>query len=144
MNSILAALMATGAAATESNKYGDWDIDSLLGGLNTTLRSWGGLLVVVIGLVMVIVAVIKIAKGLISHGKTQTNWVVNIILFFLGGALCFGGGWNLVAGISEGGDKTLQTIGEKGKEAPKDGAAIVLQLPDFNTDIGDELVIDVA
>lgn len=138
MNPILAALMTA-----EANKYGDWDIDSLLGGLNTTLRTWGGVFVVVVGLIMVIVAVIKIAKGLISHGKTQTNWVINIILFFLGGALCFGGGWDLVAGISEGGDKTLQTIGEKGKEAPKT-SAIVLQLPDFNTDIGDELVIDVA
>ena len=139
MNSIISALysfLMTSSAAS----YGAWDIDAILGGLNTTLRSWGGLLVVIIGLVMVIVAVFKIAKGLISHGKSQTNWVVNIVLFFVGGALCFGGGWGLIEGVSKGGDATLQHIGEAGASATT--STILLQLPEYSTAIGDTLVIN--
>lgn len=139
MDSIISALysfLMTSSAAS----YGAWDINALLNGLNSTLRQWGGLFVVIVGLVMVIVAVIKIAKGLISHGKSQTNWVINIVLFFVGGALCFGGGWDLIQGISQGGDATLQQIGEAG--ASTTTTTILLQLPEYSTAIGDALVIN--
>lgn len=89
-----------------------WSINNFLNNLNENLSKWGGMLVVVVGLVMVIVAVIKIAKGLMGGGRAQTNWVLNIVLFFLGGALAFGGGWSLVQGISKGGSDTLNDLGK--------------------------------
>lgn len=94
-----------------ANTLSGWSINNFLTNLNKNLNLWGGLLIVVVGLVMVIVAVIKIAKGLMSS-KGQTNWVLNIVLFFLGGALAFGGGWSLVQGISQGGSDTLNDLGK--------------------------------
>ena len=47
-----------------------------------------------------------------SSGRGQTNWVLNIVLFFIGGALAFGGGWGLVQGISQGGSDTLNDLGK--------------------------------
>lgn len=89
-----------------------WSVNNFLTNLNKNLNLWGGLLIVVIGIIMVIVAVVKIAKGLMSSGRSQTNWVLNIVLFFLGGALAFGGGWSLVQGVSQGGSDTLNDLGK--------------------------------
>ncbi len=95
-----------------ANTMSGWSINNFLTNLNKNLNLWGGLLIVVVGLVMVIVAVVKIAKGLMSSGRGQTNWVLNIVLFFIGGALAFGGGWGLVQGISQGGSDTLNDLGK--------------------------------
>lgn len=89
----------------------DWSVNGFLNNLNSSLFSWGKVIVVIIGVVMVIVGVFNIAKGLMSGGRGQTNWVVNIALFFLGGALAFSGGWGLVQSVSEGGAKTLNDLG---------------------------------
>ena len=95
-----------------ANTMSGWSINNFLTNLNKNLNLWGGLLIVVVGLVMVIVAVVKIAKGLMSSGRGQTNWVLNIVLFFIGGALAFGGVWGLVQGISQGGSDTLHDLGK--------------------------------
>jgi hypothetical protein len=95
-----------------ANTMSGWSINNFLTNLNKNLNLWGGLLIVVVGLIMVIVAVVKIAKGLMSSGRGQTNWVLNIVLFFIGGALAFGGGWGLVQGISQGGSDTLNDLGK--------------------------------
>lgn len=95
-----------------ANTMSGWSINNFLTNLNKNLNLWGGLLIVVVGLIMVIVAVIKIAKGLMSSGRGQTNWVLNIVLFFIGGALAFGGGWGLVQSISQGGSDTLNDLGK--------------------------------
>lgn len=95
-----------------ANTMSGWSINNFLTNLNKNLNLWGGLLIVVVGLVMVIVAIVKIAKGLMSSGRGQTNWVLNIVLFFLGGALAFGGGWGLVQGIAQGGSDTLNDLGK--------------------------------
>lgn len=89
-----------------------WSINNFLTNLNKNLSAWGQLFVVVVGLVMVIVAIVKIAKGLMSGGRAQTNWVLNIVLFFVGGALAFGAGWGLVQNISKGGSDTLNDLGK--------------------------------
>lgn len=95
-----------------ANTMSGWSINNFLTNLNKNLNLWGGLLIVVVGLIMVLVAVVKIAKGLMSSGRGQTNWVLNIVLFFIGGALAFGGGWGLVQGISRGGSDTLNDLGK--------------------------------
>lgn len=89
----------------------DWSVNGFLNNLNSSLFSWGKIIVVIIGVVMVIVGVFNIAKGLMSGGRGQTNWVLNLALFFIGGALAFSGGWGLVEGIAAGGAKTLNDLG---------------------------------
>lgn len=89
----------------------DWSINGFLTNLNSSLFSWGKIIVVIIGVVMVIVGVFNIAKGLMGGGRGQVNWVLNLALFFIGGALAFGSGWTLVQDISKGGASTLNDLG---------------------------------
>ena len=89
----------------------DWSVTGFLTNLNSSLFAWGKILVIIIGVIMVIAGVIQIAKGLMSGGRGQTNWVLTIALFFVGGALAFSGGWGLVQCISDGGAKTLNDLG---------------------------------
>lgn len=92
----------------------DWSVNNFLNNLNNSLFKWGGIIVVIIGVVMVIVGVFNIAKGLMSGGKGQVNWVLNLALFFIGGAIAFGGGWNLIKNVSKSGSTTINDLG-KGK-----------------------------
>lgn len=87
-----------------------WDIGTFLQNATNTLKEWGNYFIILIGVVMVVVAVYQIAKGLISHGKTQTNWFVAAGLLLVGGALMVGG-FTWVAGIAEGGKKTIDDLG---------------------------------
>lgn len=89
----------------------DWSINNFLTNLNSSLFTWGSIIVVIIGVVMVIVGVFNIAKGLMGGGRGQVNWVLNLALFFIGGALAFGGGWGLVQNISKSGSSTLNDLG---------------------------------
>lgn len=93
------------------NQTDQWSINNLLNNVSGSLSTWGRVLVVIVGLVMVIVSVFKIAQGLMSGGRGQVNWVLNIILFFVGGMLAFGGGWSTLQSLSQGGEKTLDQLG---------------------------------
>ena len=88
-----------------------WDLGSFLQNATETLKQWGGYLIILIGVVMVIASVYQIAKGLISHGKTQTNWAIAIILLILGGAFMVGG-FSFVSNIASGGKKTIEDLGQ--------------------------------
>ena len=63
-----------------------------------------------IGVVMVVWSVVMIARGLISHGKTQVSWPVAIILLILGGAFMVGG-FSFVSNIASGGKQTIEDLG---------------------------------
>lgn len=89
--------------------------------LYTMLRQWGNTLIIIIGVVMMIVAVWQIAKGLIQHGKSNTNWAVAIALLIIGGALAsFGatiggdnvGAWKWLEEIAGGGKQTIMDLGK--------------------------------
>ena len=80
----MSPVMATAMLATV------WRICTVLNNVRDLLRWWGGALMMVIGVVMVLVGVWKIAQALISHGKTQANWVVNIALIVVGILFCAG------------------------------------------------------
>lgn len=68
----------------------DWRINNVLENLRSSLRSWGAGLMMIVGVVMIIFGIFKIAQGMISHGKTQVNWVVNILLIIVGALFCAG------------------------------------------------------
>lgn len=110
----------------DNNSTGGWSVQNFLTNTNSTLRTWGGIIVSIIGVVMVIVAIFNIGKGLMGGGRGQVNWVLNIILFLVGGALAFGGGWGLVESASKGGSDTLNQLGT--------GQAIIYEVDDVGTD----------
>lgn len=87
-----------------------WDLGSFLQNATSTLKTWGGYLIILIGVVMVVWSVVMIARGLISHGKTQTSWPVAIILLILGGAFMVGG-FSFVSNIASGGKQTIEDLG---------------------------------
>lgn len=103
----------------------EWDLNSLLQNLNTSMNTWGSLIVTIIGLVMVIVGVYKIAKGLMSHGQGQVNWVLNIALIVIGGMLAWSSGWSLVKDFAGGAKDTIEELGGGGGAG---GGAIVMDV----------------
>lgn len=68
----------------------DWKINNVLAKVKGNLREWGKLLMMIVGVVMIIFGIFKIAQGMISHGKTQVNWVINILLIVVGALFCAG------------------------------------------------------
>lgn len=111
--SIMNTIMLTMLTGAGSN----WSVTKFLENLTEQLKKWGGLIMVLLGVVMVIVAVYQIASGLMSHGRKQTNWFVAVALLLLGGALCVGGAgdtWNWVTGIAAGGKQTIDDLGQGG------------------------------
>lgn len=92
----------------------DWNVESILTEAKKKIESWGKILVVVIGLIMVIAGIIQVAQGLISHGKAQTNWPVAIGLIVIGGALAFGTGWSFVKNVAGGLGKEAEGLGGTG------------------------------
>lgn len=90
--------------------YGAWDLGSFLQNMTETIKTWGGYFIILIGVVMIIVSVYQIAKGLITHGRGQTNWFVAVFLLILGGAFAVGG-YSFVANIASGGKKTIEDLG---------------------------------
>lgn len=106
-------LMATGTGLPAT-----FDVEQFLINSAAKLKTWGGLLLILIGVVMMICAIWKIASGLISHGKKQVSWAVCIIMLILGGALCsFALGdeaWAWVQGIAQGGKDTIDDLGGTG------------------------------
>lgn len=107
MQNMVSNVMAKG---TESGVK-EWDIGNFLKNATSTLKGWVGMLIMLIGVVMIAVGIIKIAGALISHGKKQTSWAVNIILVILGGAF-LGGGWEFVSSIASSGQNTIDELGK--------------------------------
>ena len=118
-NSLLAGLTAFIDVISNfmSGSGSSFSVGNFLNGLNNSLFNWGKVIVVIIGVVMVIVGVFNIAKGLMSGGRAQTNWVLNLVLFFVGGAIAFGGGWGLVQNVSAGGSDTIYEMANGGVAA---------------------------
>lgn len=87
-----------------------WDLTTFFENVVQAVQRWGGMFIVLLGVIMIIVAVYQAAKGLISHGKTQTNWFITATLLILGGALAVGG-WSWVYSLARGGQITLNQLG---------------------------------
>lgn len=113
------SILANGT--TGSTGDSSWSVTNFLNNATSQIQEWLGALIVLIGFVMVGFGVYQIAKGLISHGKQQTNWVIAILLLIMGGALV-AGGFSLVMTIAEGGKQTIEDLGNS------NGATIIPRL----------------
>lgn len=96
-----------------SNILADWSMDNLLNGANNKLQTWAALGVAVLGIIMVIVALFKFGKGMMSD-RAQTNWVLVIVLFLVGATLAFGSGWKFVHDMSDFGVNTINEVNNAG------------------------------
>lgn len=86
-----------------------WTIDEFLSQLGVMMDRWGAALMTVLGLAMIIVGIFKICKGLMSD-RAQTNWLMCIVLLFVGGLLAFNG-WSKIQSVAQGGGQTLYEMG---------------------------------
>ena len=85
-------------------------ISNILKGASNKLQEWGQWFLVVIGVAMVIYGVFQIAKGMMSGGRGQTNWVMAIGCIIVGGLLSVSGGWNFISNMASGSGKEIQNM----------------------------------
>ena len=89
---------------------GSQSLSTFIEALFQQLGIWGSWIVGVIGVVMIIVGIYQIAKGIMSGGKGQTNWVMAILCLLLGGALAAGGGWALLGTFTDSSNTTIDKL----------------------------------
>lgn len=85
-------------------------ISNILKGASHQLQKWGQWFLVVIGVAMVIYGIFQIAKGMMSGGRGQTNWVMAIGCVIVGGLLSVSGGWGFVANLAKGSGEEIQNM----------------------------------
>ena len=61
-----------------------WKLSTFLGNSKHLVANVGAAICIILGAVMVIVALVKVATGLLSHGKKQTEWVPIVVLGVVG------------------------------------------------------------
>lgn len=96
-----------------------WELGTFLENVFSTIKDWGGLVILIIGAAMIVVSVYQVAKALMSHGQGQTSWPKIIIMFLLGGALIAAGGaaasgtdvFGWLTNIGAGGRETIDQLG---------------------------------
>ena len=114
--SLAVTLANTGKSGTESalSEESSWSILNLFTNAGKTVQTIGSALLVLLGIVMIVVAGVKIAKALMSNGQGQPpNWIMIIALLIVGGAFAVGG-FSLISQIAAGGQQTIKDLGGKG------------------------------
>ena len=101
-----------GSAQNLSNTGDRWSITNLFMNAGATMKTVGSALLVLLGIIMIIVAGVKIAKGLMGNSQQQqTNWLMIAALLIVGGMFAVGG-FTLISQIAAGGQDTVQSLGE--------------------------------
>ena len=102
---------------------GATSIGKFLGTLLGNIQNYVFIIIMIVGIVMVGAGIIQVAKNLISHGKTQTNWIVTIALIVIGGILMLTGGFDVVAKFTKDSETTLDKTLDGRKDSDTGGAA---------------------
>lgn len=106
--------------ATDPPADGDGKgLAKFFGALTESVQGYVRIIIMLIGIVMVGFGVYQIAKNLISHGKTQTNWFVTIALIVFGGIFMLSGGFSVLRSFTASTKKTVEDMSkgtaDKGK-----------------------------
>lgn len=104
------APLLDGDATTTTTTTGTFSIITFFQNTAAYLKNIGHYLMVLAGIILIIVAIIQIAKGLAGGGRGQVNWVMSIACLLVGGMLIFGG-WNLATSVAKIGSDTLTELG---------------------------------
>lgn len=86
-----------------------WDLSTFLQNAKTQFQTWGGYLLAVLGILMIIVGLYKLGTGLMSDRK-EVEWVKVITLLLIGGVLAVSG-VNVITNIADGGSATIKDLG---------------------------------
>lgn len=110
-----ASLFSVAFAEGEASGTSSFSVENLLNGLAKKLGTWGGALVTLLGVAMILVACIQIFKGLTSsQGRGSVNWLMVIVLLVVGGIFAFTGGWQFVTDVATGTGNELKDLGNGG------------------------------
>lgn len=101
----------SGDSGNEHADKSKWNLEQFAENAKEKIAQWGGLIIILLGLLMMVVGAVKIGKGLMTHGQGQpTNWVINILLVVAGG--CFAVfGFNLFRNFGEMAAQDLEQLG---------------------------------
>lgn len=106
-----------------------WSLQNLLQNGQTMVKSLGSALLALLGIIMVVVAGVKIAKGLMGgQNSPPPNWIMIIVLLIVGGAFA-ATGIGLISNIASGGAKQVKELGEP-------TGSIIIDVPDSFIDSG--------
>lgn len=101
-------LIVLASSVTENT---GWSLNNFFANAKSTLYTLGGAFLMVLGVIMIIVAGVKIGKGLMGGQNSQPpNWVMTIVLLIVGGAFAVGG-ISLISDIASGGQQTIKDLG---------------------------------
>ena len=89
----------------------EWSIETFLVNLKDKLKLWGSGIIMILGVVMILAAVVQIAKGFIMGARAQTSWGMAVACLIIGGML-LAGGWGIVGQISTGAGSSLTSLGD--------------------------------
>ena len=115
-DTFLVLLESSKASAAALTSQEGWSITNLFQNAGTSMKTIGGALLVLLGIIMIVVAGVKIAKGLMSNGQGQPpNWIMIAALLVVGGMFAVGG-FNLISDIAAGGEQTIKDLGQNGSK----------------------------
>ncbi len=75
----------------------------------TVLADWGGAGLMALGIIMMIVAAVKVGKALMGNSQQQTPWMQMAMLFIFGGALMVGG-FELLRSFSDMANESINEL----------------------------------
>lgn len=103
-----------------------FDVGSFLENATSTIKGWGGLLIILMGVVGLIVFAVMAIKKLMASEQQQSQeakWGRLVLLLIVSGGF-MAGGWSLVSDLGSGGQTTIRDLGS--------GSAMVLELDSTN------------
>lgn len=85
-------------------------IEELIYNISKLFEEWGEQICVILGIIMVGFGIYRIARGLMSGGRSQVNWPVSIACLFFGAAMAFGGIMSVFQNIAKGATTELEGL----------------------------------
>lgn len=87
-----------------------WDLTSALTNAGDYVRTAGGALLIMMGLVALVWGGVLLLKKLMAGQQNQDSWMKIIGLMIVGGAIAVGG-FGLIFTIGSGGQETIEDLG---------------------------------
>lgn len=116
LNTMSGVLLSTG---TTGGSSGGFDLIQFFKNIAGYLKDIGKYIIILAGVILIIVAIVQIAKGFAAGGKGQVNWVMSIACLLVGGML-LAGGWTLAANVASMGKDTIEELGTGTYESEAD------------------------
>lgn len=91
--------------------YLSWDLGSFFSNLALKGKEYGQYFVVFLGVILIIAGLYQIVKGLMSHGRGQTNWGIAAACILIGGFMAGITSWDSIQNFTNMGSATIDTLG---------------------------------